>query len=289
MTRSLSTTIALSAALLLLAGAQAVHAFPSRPPGDEGIIPANKMPEPLREVGYDQHLGQSLPLGLAFRDESGKAIRLGDYFRGQRPVVLVMAYYQCPMLCNLVLQSTTGSLKTLTQSVGKDFDVLVASIAPDETPAMAAEKKKDMLARYGRTGSDQGWHFLTGSQESITALAHAVGFRYVYDKELHQYAHPAGIVIVTPTGRISRYLFGIDYAPRDVRLGLIESGGEHIGSLVDQALLYCFHYNPAMGRYSAMTMNILRLAAGVTILAMVLLVFLLRRRESREPGPVGAA
>jgi protein SCO1/2 len=289
LTRSIPSLRTTALTVLLLAAASSVHAFPSRPPGDEGVIPANRMPAPLRQVGYDQHLGQQVPLGLAFRDEAGRTIHLSDYFGHQRPVVMVMAYYQCPMLCNLVLQSTTGSLKTLTQSVGKDFDVVVASIAPNETPAMAAEKKKDMIARYGRTGSDAGWHFLTGSQESITALAHAVGFRYVYDPQLHQYAHPAGIVILTPSGRISRYLFGLDYAPRDVRLGLLESGGERIGSVVDQVLLYCFHYNPAMGRYSAMTMNILRLAAGVTILAMTLLVFLLRRRESRETGPVGAA
>ncbi len=187
------------------------------------------------------------------------------------------------------MQGVTSSLKPLTFNAGKEFDVVVASIDPGETPAMAAETKRQMLSRYGRTGTDAGWHFLTGPQTSIAALTRAVGFRYAYDAERDEYAHPAGMVILTPQGRVSRYLFGIDFPPRDIRLALIESTDEKIGSLVDQIVLYCFHYNPAMGKYSAMTMNIVRAAAAVTVVSLVLLIVLLKRRESSHPGPVGAA
>lgn len=251
-------------------------------------VPAGAMPGPLQEVGYDQKLGEQLPLDLPFRDEAGRQVRLGNYF-GQRPVVMIFAYYHCPMLCDLVVQGATGSLKALTLDAGKDFDVVVVSIDPKETPDQAKEAKRQALAHYGRTGTDAGWHFLTGPQQSILQLTQAAGFRYVYDKERNEYAHAAGILIATPEGRISRYLYGIEYAPRDVRLALVESSAGRIGTLADQVLLYCFHYDPVYGKYSAMTMNILRLGAIVTVLGLGLLIVLLKRRERVETGPLGAA
>lgn len=283
------STLTISAALLV-ASAPAVHALP-KPGGTaigESSLPASAVPAPLREVGYDQRLGERVPLDLPFRDESGRQVRLGDYF-GRRPVILVLAYYDCPMLCDLVLQGVTSSLKPLTFDAGREFDVVVASIDPTETAAMAAEAKRQMISRYGRDGAAAGWHFLTGPQTSISTLTRAVGFRYAYDAQREEYAHPAGMVILTPKGRVSRYLFGLDFPPRDIRLALIESTDEKIGSLVDQIVLYCFHYNPAMGKYSAMTMNIVRAAAAATVVGLVLLIVLLKRRDSSHPGPVGAA
>jgi protein SCO1 len=254
----------------------------------DSVVPGNTMPGPLKEVRYDQRLGGKVPLELAFRDEAGRAVKLGDYF-GRRPALLVLAYYHCPMLCDMVLQGVETSLKPLSLEPGKDFDVVVASIDPQETPQLAAAKKREILVRYGRPRLAAGWHFLTGPQPSIDRLANAVGFRYVYDPQRNQFAHAAGIVILTPEGRISRYLFGIEYAPRDVRLSLIESAGEKVGGLSDQILLYCFHYDPVIGRYSAATLNIVRLAAVATVAGLVLLIVLLRRRETAQPGPLGAA
>jgi len=278
----------LSAALL----ASSAFALPGRSGiGDRNpsIMPTTTMPGPLREVGYDQRIGEQVPLDLAFRDEAGRDVRLGDYFK-EKPVILVLAYYHCPMLCDMVLQGVVTTLRPLTFDAGKEFDIVVASIDPDETPDMAAEQERDIVARYGRAGGAEGFHFLTGPQASIDALTRAVGFRYVYEKERDEYAHPAGIVIMTPGGRVSRYLFGIDYPPRDVRLALIESTQDKLGSAVDSLLLYCYHYNPAIGRYSTAVFNILRVAAGATLIGLITLVVMLRRRESRQqPRPVGAA
>lgn len=284
----------LSAALL----ASAVFALPGRSGVGDGtganpsIMPATTMPGPLREVGYDQRIGEQVPLGLAFRDEAGRAVRLGDFF-GKKPVILILAYYECPMLCDMVLQGVVTTLKPLTFDAGKEFDVVVASIDPGEKPEMAAETEREVLARYGRADSAEGFHFLTGPQASIDALTRAVGFRYVYERERDEYAHPAGLVILTPSGKVSRYLFGIDFPPRDVRLGLIESNEGKLGSAVDQLLLYCYHYNPAIGRYSTAVFKLLRLAAGATVIGLVALIFFLRRREGRQAAqpvePVGAA
>jgi protein SCO1 len=265
------------ALLLAAAGARA-----------DSVAPADQMPGNLREVRYDQRLDAQVPLDLAFRDEAGRSVKLADYF-GRRPVLLVLAYYHCPMLCDLVLQGVETSLKPLALAPGREFDVVVASIDPAETPAMAAAKKREILARYGRPETAAGWHFLTGPQPSIARLAGAVGFRYVYDPRRNEFAHAAGIVILTSEGRVSRYLFGVEYPSRDVRLGVVESAGGKIGGLVDQVLLYCFHYDPVIGRYSAATMNIVRLAAVATVIGLVLLIVLLRRRESVQSGPLGAA
>lgn len=295
MVRTIST-ITLSAALLAnLIAWEPAFALPGRSGvGDRNpsIMPATTMPGPLREVGYNQRIGEQVPLDLAFRDEAGRSVRLGEYF-DRKPILLVLAYYECPMLCDMVLQGVVTTLRPLAFDAGREFDVVVASIDPGETPEMAAEKERDILARYGRAGSAEGFHFLTGPQASIDALTRAVGFRYVYEKERDEYAHPAGLVMLTPGGRISRYLFGIDFPPRDVRLGLIESTGDKLGTAVDQLLLYCYHYNPAIGRYSTAVLNLLRLAAGATLLGLAALVLVLRRRESRQAAqavrPVGTA
>lgn len=299
MTRFVSSLILTGA--LVAAGAPAAHAakgtWTGAGPGTGEAtsgVPSAQMPGPLQQVGYDQKLGAEVPLGLAFRDAAGRPVRLGDYFGHKKPVLLVLAYYHCPMLCDMVLTGVTGSLRTMNLQAGKDFDVVVASIDPHETAAQAEKARQDALSRYGRPETAAGWHFLTGPQESITALAASVGFRYVYDAKLDQFGHAAGIVILTPEGRISRYLYGIEYAPRDLRLALVESAGHRIGSLVDQALLYCFHYDPSIGRYSAVTMRIVRIAGALTVLGVVLMITLLRRREPRAPDeqplePLGAA
>jgi protein SCO1/2 len=265
-------------ALLLAAGA--AHAG--------SVVPGNTMPGPLKEVRYDQRLGEQVPLELPFRDEAGRAVKLGDYF-GQRPAILVLAYYHCPMLCDMVLQGVETGVKPLSLDPGKDFDVVVVSIDPAETPAMAAKKKREVLKRYRRPGTEGGWHFLTGTPPSISRLANAVGFHYVYDKDRNEFAHAAGMVILTPQGKVSRYLFGVEYPARFIRLGLVESAGGKIGGVIDQVLLYCFHYDPTIGRYSAVTLNIVRLAGLATVAGLALLIVLLRRRETAQPGSLGAA
>lgn len=287
MTRRIQT-LTLSAALL----ATALPAYAGKtwtsPTGS--APPSSQMPGELQQVRFDQRLGEQVRLDTVFRDETGRQVRLGDYF-GQRPVVLVLAYYECPMLCDLVLNGLAGSLKALAFSPGQEYEIVVASIDPGETPALATEQKRQALARFNRSGTENGWHFLTGDQSAIDALTDDVGFRYVYDSERDEYAHAAGVTVLTPEGRIARYLFGIDFPPRDVRMALIESTDNKIGSLVDQAMLYCFHYNPTIGRYSAATMQILRIAAALTVVALVLMIVLLRRREAKtpQPGPLGAA
>lgn len=276
MSRSISG-ITLSALLLAAGSTQA-----------SSVVPGNTMPGPLKEVRYDQRLGEQVPLELPFRDEAGRAVKLGDYF-GKRPAILVLAYYHCPMLCDMVLQGVETGLKPLSLDPGKDFDVVVASIDPAETPAMAARKKREILKRYARPGTEGGWHFLTGTPPSISRLANAVGFHYVYDQDRNEFAHAAGMVILTPGGQVSRYFYGVEYPARFLRLGLVESAGGKIGSVVDQILLYCFHYDPTIGRYSAATLNIVRLAGILTVAGLALLIVLLRRRETAQPGPLGAA
>jgi len=240
-----------------------------------------ELPGPLADVGFDQRLGEQIPLDLHFTDENGQTVALGGYF-GQRPVVLALVYYECPMLCSMVLNGMTTSLRALKFKPGSEFEVVVVSFDPSETPDLARTAKQTYLERYDRPDAENGWHFLTGNEQAIQTLTRSVGFRYIYLPEEDQFAHAAGILALTPEGRIARYFYGVEYAPRDVRLGLIEAADNQIGSMVDQVLLYCFHYDPTTGRYSAVAMNIVRLAAVVTI--ALLAVFLLRqwRRERRH-------
>ncbi len=281
----------LGAALL----ASALNAAPpaaAQPPA-AGVDPANQasgLPGPLAKVGFDQKLGGTVPLDLVFRDESGARVRLGDYFRAGRPVVLAPVYYECPMLCDLTLSGLAQSLKPLTFSAGDEFEVLSVSFDPGETPETARHAKERYLPRYGREGAAAGWHFLTGDEDQIEPLMDAIGFRYVYDPKTDQYAHAAGIVLLTPDGGIARYFYGTEHAPNDLRLGLVEAADGRIGNPIDDVLLYCFHYDPATGRYSAATWNLVRAGGGVTVLLVGGFVVLMLRRERRaKKGADGAA
>lgn len=237
-----------------------------------------KLPGPLSEVGYDQRLGETVPLDLEFRDETGRAVALGDFF-GERPVILALVYYECPMLCTMVLNGLTTSLRAIDFDPGNEFEVVVVSFDSREGAVEAANARKTWLERYDRPGSESGWHFLTGDEASIRRLTDSVGFRFVYVEEDDQFAHAAGILALTPEGRLARYFYGIEYSARDIRLGLIEAADEKIGSVVDQVLLYCFHYDPTTGTYSAAAMNLVRLGALVTMLALGIFLLVNWRRD----------
>ena len=252
---------------------------------------ASVLPPALRNIGLDQKLNAQIPLNLNFRDESGQDLPLSTYF-GSRPVVLALVYYQCPMLCTQVLNGMVVSLRGMSLESGRDFEVVTVSIDPTETPQLAAKKKAEYLRRYAK--SADGWHFLTGAEPRIKELAATVGFRYAYDPKTKQYAHASAIMVVTPSGRLSRYFYGIEYPPRDLRLGLVEASENKIGSPVDEVLLYCFHYDPNTGKYSAIVMNIVRLAGGLTLLILLpLLIWLWRSdvggRRPLAPGSVAGA
>jgi protein SCO1/2 len=241
----------------------------------------NVRPAILDTVGFDQHIGRALPLNLPFRDASGAAVQLGDYF-GDKPVLLVPAYYECPMLCGLVLNGVVSTLRTLAFDAGREFTVVTFSISPSETPQQAAAKKTEFLSKYRRQGSETGWHFLTGSAAAIRQLTDAIGFRYERDDATGQYAHASGIVVATPDGRLSRYFYGVEYPPRDLRLALVEASDNRLGSPVDQLLLFCFQYDPTTGRYSRPAMRAMRLGGAVTVLGLGAFVMLMLRRE--RPG-----
>jgi protein SCO1 len=245
--------------------------------------PSTGLPAALRDVGIDQKLDQQLPLDLVFRDESGQQVRLGQYF-GQKPVVLAFVYYDCPMLCTQVLNGMVTSFRVLPFQIGKEFDVVTVSFDPRETSALATAKKKiyvNYLPDKMRTNAASGWHFLTGDPDSIKQLTDAVGFRYHYDEPTKQFAHASGIMLATPQGKLSRYFYGVEYSARDLRLGLIESSANKIGSPVDQLLLYCYHYDPATGKYGAAVMKVMRTAGVITVLSILAMLFLLKARNPR--------
>ncbi len=237
--------------------------------------------EQIEQIGIDQHLDEQLPLDLVFADEQGRPVHLGEYF-GEKPVVLALVYYECPMLCTQVLNGLLRTLRMISFDAGREFQVLAVSFDPRETPQLAAAKKEEYAKAYGRPGAGEGWHFLTGSQEQIEQLTRAVGFRYQYDERSGQYIHAAGIVVLTPSGRLARYFYGIEYSPKDVRLGLIEASEEQIGSPVDQFLLLCFHYDPASGKYTLAVMNTVRAAGALTVAALAVFVVATLRRERRN-------
>lgn len=240
--------------------------------------PANTRPPRLENVGIDQHLDAQVPPGLSFRDESGMAVHLGDYF-GSKPLILNLVYYNCTMLCGEALAGLASAMRLVKFDVGNQFDVITVSFDPRETPEMAAAKKLDYVKRYGRPNAAAGWHFLTGDADSINALTKTVGFQYQYDEKSHQYAHATAIMVLTPQGRISRYFYGVDFPPKDLRLGLVEASENKIGNPVDAVLLYCYHYDPQTGKYGAMVGNILKLAAGATILLLGGLLWILWRLD----------
>jgi protein SCO1/2 len=245
-------------------------------------------PALLRDVGLEQRLDAQIPLALAFRDEAGTVVQLREYF-GARPVILILDYYQCPRLCPLVLDALLASLRMLPLTVGKQFGVLIVSIDARDTPAVAAAKKAQYLERYGRPDTADGWHFLTGEPEAIQRLSTTVGFRYTYDAATDQFAHAAGIMIVTPQGKLARYFYGIAYAPRELRLGLVEAAANHIGSPIDQLLLFCYHYDPLTGKYGLAIMNVIRLAGLVTVMGLGIFMGVMFRRDRRQRARPAAA
>jgi protein SCO1/2 len=251
--------------------------------GERGT-PSSQVPRALREIGFDQHLDQPLPLDVPLRDEAGRAVRLGDYF-GKRPVVLLFAYYDCPMLCTLSINGLSSALNVLSLKPGTDFEIVTVSIDPRDTPAAASAKKSSYLERYKRAGAADAWHFLTGDRSSIDLLTKAAGFRYAWDAETRQFAHPTGIIVLTPEGRMARYLFGIEYGPRDLRLAIIDASSGTIGSPVDALLLYCYHYDPMTGRYGFAIMRAMRIAGATTVLALGGFVFIMLRRERVAADP----
>ena len=240
--------------------------------------PANTRPPRLENVGITQHLDAQVPPDLIFRDETGKTVSLGNYF-GHKPLILNLVYYNCTMLCGEALAGLSSAMRLIKFDVGNEFDVVTVSFDPRETPEMAAAKKKDYVGRYGHANAAAGWHFLTGQPESINALTKAVGFQYQFDAKSNQYAHATAIMVLTPQGRISRYFYGVDFPPKDLRMGLVEASQGKIGNAVDAVLLYCYHYNPETGKYGAMVGNILRMAAAATILLLGGLLFILWRLD----------
>jgi protein SCO1/2 len=236
------------------------------------------LPKALQNVGFDQRLNEQVPLDLSFTDDQGERVQLAKYF-GQKPVILVLAYFRCPMLCTQVLNGLVQGLRETPFTAGKEFDVVTVSFDPNETTDMAAAKKRTYVHSYGKAESADGWHFLTGDLQSISRLTHAVGFRYAYDAQSDQFAHAAGIVILTPTGKISRYFYDVHYSGRDLRLGLVEASHNKIGSPIDQVLLFCFHYDPTAGKYGATIMNFVRAGGVLTMIALVSMIVLLLRGE----------
>jgi protein SCO1 len=260
-------------ALLLSTSAASAQAVPS------GTGPAaGNMPAVLENVGFEPQLNAHLPLGLAFRDEAGRNVQLGEYFT-QKPVLLALVYYGCPMLCNQTEQGVVGALRMLSFNPGRDYEVVFVSFDPRESPDMAAQKKESAMTHFRRPETATGWHFLTGSKESIDALTQGANFRYSFDQKSNLFAHASGILLLTPDGRISRYFYGVEYPARDIRLGLVEASAGKIGTPVDRALLFCYQYDPTSARYSASILKIIRLGGVLTMLALLAGILIFRRRD----------
>jgi protein SCO1 len=270
-------TLAIAVATFTMLAAAAPLRAQGLAPDDAGD-PSQAKPGLLSKVGIDQHLNQQIPLDLPFTDETGREVRLGEFF-GKRPVVLALVYYECPMLCTQVLNGMVSALGVLNFDVGREFDVIAVSINPKETPGLAAQKKQAYLERYQRPQTAAGWHFLTGKEENIRRLAAAVGFRYAFDERIQQYAHGAGIEVLTPRGVLSKYFYGIEFSPRDLKFGVMEASEERIGTAIDNALLLCYHYDPATGTYGAAAIEAVRIGGVATLLAIGSFLFVSLRKE----------
>jgi protein SCO1/2 len=288
--RGVFSCLLLSAACLM-AFAQPGVPMPSSPlygARPEAGTVSTGLPAPLKSVGIDQRLNEQVPLDAVFKDEQGREVRLGDFFKG-KPVVLSLVYYSCPMLCNQVLNGMLSSFRNVTFNAGEQFEVVTVSFDPRETPELAAAKKQTYVKAYNRPSGNAGWHFLTGDDANIKRLTEAVGFRYTWDEQTKQFAHASGIMVVTPEGRLARYFYGIEYSPKDLRLGLVEASQNQIGSPVDALMLYCYHYDPATGKYGAAIMNIVKVAGVVTIALIAgLLLLLIRVGARRQLAASGA-
>jgi protein SCO1/2 len=274
----------LVAAILVCATAAPAAAQMAGGPGNgykrEIGTPSSALPAPLREIGFDQNIGQRLPLDVLVRDEAGRTVNIGAFF-GQRPVVLIFAYYSCPMLCAQVINGLASALGVLSLEPGRDLEIVAVSFDPRDTAAAAVAKKASYLERYARPGAAAASHFLTADQPAIAQLTRAAGFRYAWDEATQQFAHPSGVIVLTPDGRLARYMFGIEYGPRDLRLALVEASAGTLGTAVDTLLLYCYHYDPMTGRYGLQVMRALRVAGALTVAALGAFVVVMVRRERR--------
>ena len=266
----------IGAALAMSAGSAAYAQNPGGlvEPGD----PTAAKPGILSKIAIDQRIGHQVPSDIPFVDETGRQVTIGDYF-GKRPVILALVYYECPMLCTQVLNGLVSALGVLNFEAGREFDVVAVSFNPKEGPGLASQKKAAYIERYGRPPAAGGWHFLTGSQESITRLTEAVGFKYDYDPKIGQFAHGAAIEVLTPKGTIAKYFYGIEYSPRDLRLGVIEAADEHLGTVIDDVLLFCYHYDPSTGKYGADILALVRAGAVATVLAFAVFLTVSLRRD----------
>jgi len=260
-------------------------AFAGNSPFFKGEVqgqPAEKgLPQLVQNVGIDQHLGDQISLDLPMRDENGNAVTLGQYF-GTRPVILVMAYYECPNLCTMVMNGVCSGLKPLEFKAGKDFEVVSVSINPKETPALALKKKNAYISGFHYESQANGYHFLTADEPAIERLTKEVGFRYQYDSVNHQFAHASGIMLATPDGKLSRYFFGVEFAPRDLKYGLIDASNQKIGSLADKLVLYCYHYDPTTSKYGLVISNLLKIGGALTLLAMGIMFYVFHRRSKTQ-------
>lgn len=272
-------------------GFDRAHAQPSYPSSfkayagerDQSGTSSTVTPPALEGVTFRQRLDERLPLDAAFRDETGRDVRLGDYFTGARPVVLAFVYYQCPMLCTQVMNGISSSLKAVPFAPGEDFDVVLVSFDPRDTPETAAAKKREHMDYWSAQATAGGWHFLTGTEAEIRRVTSAAGFSYNWDAPTQQFAHVSGVLVVTPDGRLSRYFYGVEYSPKELRMALVESSAGKIGSAIDELLLYCYHYDPSSGRYGVVVMSLIRLGGVATIAAMAGFILLMRRRDARAP------
>ena len=275
----------LSACLLLSGSCLLAHAQPGVPMPSSPLYGARPesgaastgLPAVLKTVAIDQRLNEQAPLDTVFKDEQGREVRLGDYFKG-KPVVLSLVYYSCPMLCNQVLNGMLSSFRQINFNIGEQYEVVTVSFDSRETPELAAQKKQTYIKAYNRSGSENGWHFLTGDDANIKRLTDAVGFHFKWDERTNQFAHASGIMLLTPEGKLARYFYGIEYPSRDMRLGLVEASQNKIGTPVDALMLYCYHYDPATGKYGAVVMNIMRAAGVITIGLIAGMLLILRKR-----------
>jgi protein SCO1/2 len=248
-----------------------------------GTVSTATIPQ-LKDVGFKQKLNAALPLDVPFKDDAGRSVTLGDYF-GRRPVVLAFVYYQCPMLCTQVMNGLSSALKVMPFAAGREYDVVLISFDARDTPAIAAEKKRAHLEYWSTEQDAASWHLLTGSEESIRRVTSAAGFSYQWDPRTGQFAHVSGVLVATPEGRLSRYFYGVEYSPKELRLALVESSEGRVGSAIDELLLYCFHYDPESGRYGVVVMNLIRLGGILTVVLMAAFILVMRRRDSQPPAP----
>lgn len=252
------------------------------------ILAGGLTKEDFKKIGYDQHIGQEISGNLAFRDSSKKTVTLGD-LRNQKPTLLVLGYYHCPMLCTVINDGMIEALQELRFNIGRDFNVINVSIDPHETSQLAADKKKEYLTRYGRPGAAEGWHFLTGSEQAITQLASEAGFRYKYDSQSNQFAHPSGFLVLTPDGKISRYFFGVNFDPSELRSAIIAASNGKEGSVIHELILLCCRYNPITGKYGALILTVLRAAGIGTVLLLAWGIIAMCRRGPRHATPTEAS